>query len=237
MTPFAILRAIHIGFGVVALVTMFIPLFAKKGSRVHVRAGRIYVCAMGLLAATGVPLALRGAFDPNPAHRASSFFLFFIALLAANNAWLGVRVLRTKRRTEPSRALVDLAPPLVLIAGAIGIFALGVSRGVVLHVFFGMLGTSLGVGQLKAWLKQPTGPRDAILRHIGAMGVSCIVTMTAFTVTNARHLGAAVYNPIVWIAPAVVGAGAIFLAQRRWRARLAPRGNDGFPRAEGETGV
>ena len=65
------------------------------------------------------------------------------------------------------------------------------------------------------------------------MGVSCIVTITAFAVTNARHLGAALYNPIVWITPGVVGAVAISFAQRRWRARLAPAGARG-PGAEGD---
>jgi len=38
----SVLIALHVAGGVVALLSMFVPLFAKKGGRAHVRAGRIY---------------------------------------------------------------------------------------------------------------------------------------------------------------------------------------------------
>jgi uncharacterized membrane protein len=223
MNAFTILRVVHIALGVVALGTMFVPLLSRKGSTLHVRFGRVYTLAMGGLAATGAPLAVRGLFDPDPGRRASALFLFFIALLAADSAWMGVRALRTKHRRAPNHRPLDLLPPVTLVAGALVILGLGVSRGVVLHVFFGMLGMSLGTSRIAFWLRAPKGPAESILRHISAMGTSCIVTVTAFVVTNARHLGAALYNPVVWIAPGVVGGFAIFLATRSWRARLAPQ--------------
>jgi hypothetical protein len=224
MNAFAILRAVHIALGVVALATMFVPMFSRKGSSLHVKIGRVYTVAMGAVAATGAPLAVHSVLDPDPGRRASGLFLFFIALLAADNAWMGVRALRTKHREGPNTRPLDLLPPIALLAGAVVVLALGVSRGVVLHIVFGMLGLSIGTSQLSFWRRAPKGPADSILRHIGAMGVSCIVTLTAFVVTNARYLGAALYNPVVWITPAVVGAVAISRAQRRWRARLAATG-------------
>jgi hypothetical protein len=221
MNAFTIVRAVHIALGVVALGTMFVPIFSRKGSKLHVEVGRVYAVTMGALAATGAPLAVHSALDPDPRRRVSGLFLFFIALLAADSAWMGVRALRTKHREGPNRRPLDLLPPITLLAGALVILALGVTRGVVLHVVFGMLGVSLGASQIAFWLRAPKGRADSILRHIGAMGTSCIVTVTAVVVTNARHLGAAVYNPVAWITPGVVGAVAIFLAQRSWRARLA----------------
>ena len=37
-----ILRATHIGFGAVGLLVFWIPVFAKKGGRLHKRAGTIF---------------------------------------------------------------------------------------------------------------------------------------------------------------------------------------------------
>lgn len=222
MTALSILRIVHIAIGVVAFLVLPVPLFAKKGSKRHVAFGRVYAYAMGALAVTGVPLAARGLFYDNPARRANALFLFFIALLASDNAWMGIRALRAERSRSPGRSALDLVAPSMLLAGSIGLGAIGLARGVVLHVFFALLGSLLAVGQLSYWRRAPRTRVDAIVMHIGGMGVSCITTVTAFLVTNARHvfhLGA--YNVFVWITPAVLGAIAIGAAQRAWRSRLA----------------
>jgi hypothetical protein len=227
MNALSILRDVHIALGVVALATMFVPLLSRKGSSLHITFGRVYAIAMGALAATGAPLAARGLFHPDPGRRASALFLFFIALLAADSAWLGVRALRTKHRRAPNKRPLDLLPPITLLAGAVVIFILGVSRGVGLHVAFGVLGMAIGTSQIRFWLRAPKSPAESILHHLGAMGTSCIVTVTAFVVTNARHLGAPLYNPIVWLTPTVIGVVAISFAMRRWRAHLASQAPPG----------
>jgi uncharacterized membrane protein len=222
MTAIALVRVLHIAIGVFAFFVVPVPLLAAKGSKLHVSFGRAYTWAMWALAATGVPLAAHGLFFHGPARRANALFLFFIALLASDSAWMGIRALRAYRG-DPSRArFVDLAPPSLLLAGSVGLGALGILRANPLHIFFALLGTVLAVGQLRDALRRSRTRTDAIVRHIGGMGVSCITTLTAFLVTNARyvfHLGA--FNLFVWITPAVLGTIAIFIAQRRWRARLS----------------
>jgi hypothetical protein len=215
MPLLSIVRVVHIAIGGVAFLVLPVPLLADKGSKRHVSFGRIYAWAMGALAVTGVPLAARGLFE-NPARRANAMFLFFIALLAAESTWMGIRALRA------DRGALDRALPSMLLAGSIGLGAIGLARGVVLHVFFALLGSLLALGQLSRSRRAPRTRADAIVMHIGGMGVSCITTVTAFLVTNARyvfHLG--VFNVFVWITPAVLGAIAIGVAQRAWRARLA----------------
>jgi uncharacterized membrane protein len=221
MPVLSIVRFVHIAMGVVAFLVLPVPLFAKKGSRRHVAFGRIYVWAMAALALTGVPLAARGLFFHDAAHRANALFLFFIALLASDSAWRGVRALRIGRNSSAGRSAFDLVPPSLLLAASIGLGGLGLARGVVLHVFFALLGSSLALGQL--WSARRVAPTrtDSIVEHIGGMGVSAITTVTAFLVTNARHVfHLGTYNVFVWITPAVVGAIAIGVAQRAWRARL-----------------
>lgn len=223
MALLSIVRIVHIAIGVVAFLVLPVPLIARKGSKLHVSFGRVYAWAMGALAVTGVPLAARGLYFHDPARRANALFLFFIALLASDTAWTGIRALRADRNPSSCGSALDLVAPSMLLAGSMGLGALGLARGVVLHVFFALLGSLLALGQLSYWRRAPRTRADAILMHIGGMGVSSITTVTAFLVTNARHvfhLGA--FNVFVWITPAVLGAIAIGVAQRTWRARLTP---------------
>jgi uncharacterized membrane protein len=223
MPLLSILRVVHIAIGVVAFFVLPVPLLAKKGSKRHVSFGRVYAWAMGALAVTGVPLAARGLYSHDPARRANALFLFFIALLASDTAWTGIQALRADRNPSRRRSAFDLVVPSILLAGSIGLGVLGLARGVVLHIFFALLGSLLALGQLSYWRRAPRTRADAIVMHIGGMGVSSITTLTAFLVTNARHvfhLGA--FNVFIWITPAVLGSIAIGAAQRAWRARLTP---------------
>jgi uncharacterized membrane protein len=222
MTAMSLVRVLHIAIGILAFFVVPVPLLAAKGSKLHVSFGRVYTWAMAVLAATGVPLAARGLFFHDPARRANALFLFFIALLASDSAWVGVRALRAYRGSSGSPRALDFAAPSLLLAGSVGLGVLGILRGAILHVFFAVLGTLLALGQLRE-ARRPTPTRaDAIVRHIGGMGVSCITTLTAFLVTNARHVfHLRAFNLFVWITPAVLGAIAIGVAQRAWRARLS----------------
>jgi len=219
----SLVRIVHIAIGIVAFVILPVPLFAKKGSKRHVSFGWVYVYAMGALAVTGVPLAARGLFFDDPARRANALFLLFIALLASDSAWMGVRALRADKGASRGGGALDLIPPSTLLAASVGLGALGLARGVLLHAFFGVLGSLLALSRLSYWRRTPRSRTDAIVKHIGGMGVSSITTITAFLVTNARHVfHLGVFNVFVWITPAVLGGFAIGRAQRAWRSRLAP---------------
>jgi uncharacterized membrane protein len=221
MNWLAVLRVVHIGFGIVAFLVLPVPLLARKGSKAHVSFGRVYVYAMAALALTGVPLAARGLFLHDPARRASALFLFYVALLASDSAWNGVHVLRAARRAEPRRGMLELGPPTALLCGAVGLFVLGMEGGVILHILFALLGGVIASTQIRFWLRAPHTRAETLVAHIGGMGVSCITTLTAFLVTNAQHLfHLRTFNIVVWITPAVLGGIAIGVAQRAWRARL-----------------
>lgn len=217
----SIVRVLHILSGGVALASLWVPLFARKGSKLHVRVGRVYAWAMGCVAASGAPLALRAALSADRSTARAGVFLFFVGLLAFDNAWMGVRALRTKSRVAPNRRAIDLAPPAALFVGAIGVFAMGARNGVALHVVFALLGAVLAVVHVAFWLRVPESRGDSIRLHISAMGASCIATITAFLVVNARHFGLGSFSLVVWTAPGVIGAVAIAWAQRSWRARLS----------------
>ena len=222
MSWFVMIYWLHIAAGALAFAVVSIPLLARKGGRAHVRFGRVYVYAMAALAVTGVPLAARGLAHEDPVRRANALFLFFIALLAADSAWMGVGVLRAAKGSPAARGgPARIGPPAVLLLAALGLLVLGILGRSVLHVSFALLGVTLATGRLAFWRRFTRTRADAIVMHIGAMGVSCITTLTAFVITNARHFfHARPFTLALWIAPTVLGTAAIGLSQRAWRARL-----------------
>lgn len=208
--------AAHVAAGITALLVLWLPLFARKGSTLHIRAGRVYAWAMGVVAITGAGVALARFFGPDDARRLSAAFLFYVALLAWDNAWMGVRALRTKRRTTPNTRALDLLPPVALLLGALGMVVTGAITRTPLPVVFGLLGGALALGHVRFWLRAPA-KGESLRVHVGGMGASCIATITAFLVVNARHLGLGAFTLAVWILPGIVGAIAIAVAQRRLR--------------------
>src|SRR2546430_1205087 len=124
MTVLSIVRIVHIAIGVMAFLVLPVPLFAKKGGKLHISFGRVYAYAIGALAVTGIPLAARGLFFDNSSRRANALFLFFISLLASESTWTGIRALRASPRSSPGRSAFDLVMPSMLLAGSIGLGAL-----------------------------------------------------------------------------------------------------------------
>ncbi|MBI1686843.1 DUF2306 domain-containing protein [Caulobacter hibisci] len=107
--------ALHVACGLAAVAAGLVPILARKGSRLHRLAGRIFVGLMGtLLAAAWVMTALH-------------FNAYFAALSATASLTLfsGVRVLRRKRpnldRRQRATAL-DWAATLAVMA--IGVWVL-----------------------------------------------------------------------------------------------------------------
>ncbi len=139
MPLLSILRVVHIAIGVLAFILLPVPLLTRKGSKRHVSFGRVYVWAMWALAATGIPLAARALFADGWGPRANALFLFFVALLASETAWMGVRALRA-RRGDSATSRLDGVLPSLLLACSIAVGALGLARGVALHGFLGALG-------------------------------------------------------------------------------------------------
>lgn len=208
--------AVHVAAGITALLVLWIPLFARKGSPLHVRAGHVYAWAMGLVAVTGACVALARFLGPDDTRRLGAAFLFYVALLAGDSAWMGIRALRTKRRTTPNTRVLDLLPPIALLLGALGMLTAGAITRTPLPIVFGLLGGTLAIGHLRFWLRAP-GKGDSLRVHVGGMGASCIATITAFLVVNARHFGLGPFTLAVWIVPGAAGAIAIAVAQRRLR--------------------
>src|SRR5215472_9664633 len=128
-TFYSLLRFTHIAAGTLGLLTLTVPLVAKKGGTVHTRVGWVFTGAMASSALTGlliaalwiaVPLTVK---PPAPslsaeqgaarAHFFRSFgaFLGFVGILTLSSLAQGIGALGRKTRPEGSlRPLALLLP-------------------------------------------------------------------------------------------------------------------------------
>jgi hypothetical protein len=209
----ALLLALHIAAGHLALVAAAAALLAGKGGRRHAYAGRIFTLGMAIVFATAVPMTL---IRPN-------LFLFLVAIFSfylALTGWFRAR----NRSGGPTRAeriaagAMAVAAAAMLVRGAL-MLAAGHSMGLVLLVF-GAVGGTLAGRDLLA----PTGDRYRgplrIAGHLTRMLSGTIAAITAFAVVNIR------LDPpvIVWLAPTLLFFPVIVYWNYRLRRRTGATG-------------
>jgi uncharacterized membrane protein len=215
----AVFRLVHISAGVLALLTFWIPLVARKGGRLHRNVGRIYAWSMGVVAVSALGIVIARLSDADRANDASAIFLGYIALLSFSSARIGIRALRTRARTTASRAARDLALPLVVIVCGLGMAGRAIACGAPLFGVFAGLGIISSVMDLRFWLRAPA-KGDFLLQHINGMGASCIATVTAFVVVNAPRLGIPDGNFLIWVTPGVIGGVALGRTLRKYASQF-----------------
>src|SRR5688572_14652010 len=129
--------ALHIAAGTTALVSMWIPMFARKGARLHKGAGRLFVAAMAAVSLTALVLAgARFALDSSREGQRAGLFLLFVSILTAASVSTGVRVLRTRNRVGPHLHWWDIGLAGLLTAASVAAAIYGLVTGATLFVAF-----------------------------------------------------------------------------------------------------
>ena len=203
----------HIAAGSLALLVGLVPMLGRKGGPGHVRAGRVYVYAMLVVATTAVLLCL---LQPLVLRR---LFLAGVALLSFYLSFSGWRAARRHSAALPVGDVV-LAGLTALVG--LGMVGVGIGLQAVLFGFFGVLLCLFG--GLDAWQglhPAASVPGAWLQRHIVRMGGSYVSASTAFVVVNLGHFlpaGTPSWVGLIgWFAPAVVGRFLITAAVRRYR--------------------
>ncbi len=233
----------HIAVGFVSLITFWIPIFAKKGSPLHVRTGHWYAKSMYAVGITAVVLAALIFLDPlgtkypnndfEPAQAAKviaeikdiGVFLFAIAVLTITNVRTGLLSLRAKRNHAELRSYSNLSlNALLLSVGLYLIFrATGGSPLSVLFYIFAGLCCFNAVTNFRYIFKRSVSGSDRIITHLSNMIGAGIGAHTAFLLFGASrlisHLLVGYWGLLPWILPGVVGGFIIFVQARRYRPK------------------
>lgn len=254
------LRWSHIVAGAIGLIVFWLPVFARKGNRLHRTAGRIFVflsyfisataaisCGWGLVA----PISFTGItreLNPNEVATLSANVRFLFSILGTlmlflvAGTQLGVYSMRTKGRHDPARIRV-LAFHVLAVFGGVALFLYGawqwwLSRESRYFVCLA-LGAIFVLDSKKVFrylARDWTGTKQWWYVHMECMLGAGIAFYTAFAVfgfsrlTNLQLEGSFALVP--WILPSAIGIPATSVWIRHYRKKFGETSESAEEKAE-----
>ena len=229
-------RFVHVFFGVIGLTAFWVPVFARKGANVHVKAGKVFVwSAYIVLGAAALALTIRtiGLFleGITPADRPALYgfivFLGYLTLVTFVTVRHGMALLRHKRDPAALRTTfhMGLAYAAIAASAAIVAYAIAMNPPIKILLFaLSPIGFLTGAGILKYVRSEPPSPRAWWYEHMGAMLGAGIAFHTAFAVFGINRLfdiGLTGWVSVIpWVAPALVGIPATAIWTRHYRRKF-----------------
>lgn len=218
MTGYSLALGLHIGAGSIALVTFWLNAALRKGGRWHRLVGRLYLLAMAVVIASGVPLTLARLAEGHPVTAA---FLGYLFLLTLTLIWLMWRAVRDRQAPERFIGPVYVGLAVACIAAGAGILAIGLAKGAPLLIGFSLIGPFAGIDMLRSRARiarQPMWWREA---HYGAMLGAGAATHVAFLSIGLPRLLPSVdgrlLHYVAWFGPVVAAMAAKVWLDRRYR--------------------
>jgi uncharacterized membrane protein len=220
---------IHVICGFLALVIGLIPMFTKKGGKVHNTSGNVYYWAMfGVFVTTVIFFILF------PTNFKYQFFLG-IGILSFYQTYTGKRLLSMKKAINPSRldwvatSLITLAGVGLLTASILHFLKNDISSSILFGVF-GVGSLMSGIQDIRLWSgKIEHQKMNWLFNHIGRMLGSYSATVTAFCVNVVPRYLENMPSWVMlssWILPGVIigyfSARTIRKYKAKYNVALAP---------------
>lgn len=227
----------HVAAGFVGLAAFWIPVFARKGGRLHVRAGRVYTSCAYIVTASAVAvsagrMAAYLAQGVSPADRPEpwgfALFLGYLGVVTFAMVRHAVRVVETRKEPAALRTPFHEALAWASIAGSAAVVAFALAAwSDVSPTLLGLSPIGLFAGRGMLRLMRSPGARMAwFYSHLGFMLGGGIAFHTAFAVFGVQQLwawdAAGPLAVVPWILPTVVGIPAIVAWIRYYRRKFNP---------------
>lgn len=237
---------LHIAIGSVALIVFWLPVFARKGSPFHKRAGRWFAYGMyavavsGLLMSTlslidplgvrmaGAELSMAEAFANAERVRVFSVFLLMLSVLVFVSVRHSILALRAKADRQALRRPAHVGTLVTLGVLGVTVGVVGVVYDELLLMIFAVLGVVASVGMLRYTFKPTLTRNEWWIEHLSNIIGGGIGAYTAFFAFGGRelfgHLLTGNLQVVPWILPSIVGVAFTIRLSRHYRAKFAPRG-------------
>ncbi|MFP4090969.1 MAG: DUF2306 domain-containing protein [Cyclobacteriaceae bacterium] len=226
---------IHVVAGFTALGTGIFAFASRKGGKIHLLSGRIYVIAMLLVALSSFILSLI-RFNP---------FLFMVGTFTLYMTFTGYRgLIKRREKTQKAKATDWLLIVFSLaMAGYMSVRATFLMEGryqdfLPVVLTFSSILLLFIITDLRIYLgRKHMQANDWLMYHISRISGAYIGTFTAFLVINV-HTDPAY---ISWLLPTVLGAPMISYFQRKYRVKKKGRkveraGGAAYAKQAGEKG-
>ncbi|MXY23275.1 MAG: hypothetical protein F4Y45_01985 [Acidobacteria bacterium] len=228
----------HVATGFVGLVAFWIPVFARKGGRLHVRAGRVYaycayvvtLSAVTVSAGRIVSYQLQGiGLAERPDLYGFAVFLGYLGVVTFATVRQAMRVVATRRTPEKLRTPFHEALGWASIAGSVTVISYALAVWSDLSpILLGLspIGLFTGPGMLRLMRNPGARHMGWFYSHLGSMLGGGIAFHTAFAVFGAQRFWAyelaGPFAIVPWILPTVIGIPAIIVWTRYYRRKFAP---------------
>ncbi len=242
---YRVLLLLHVAAGFTGLVAFWIPVFAPKGGRVHIRAGTVFMICAFVVAGTALTIALLTLASPFGTHpearpddpsrigaaltelRFLEAFLGYLAIVTFATVWHGVRVMRSRRERTSIRTPLHTAVGVITILAGAAVLVMGLTfdqqaRWILLAL--SPIGFIVGSGMLRYARGQRKERMAHWYEHLGSMLGGGIAFHTAFAVFGIQRFIEYDLSGIVgllpWVLPSIVGTIAITIWTRHYRKKF-----------------
>ena len=226
----------HVAAGFAGLAAFWVPVFTRKGGRLHVRAGRVYTWCVYVVTGSAVAvsagrIAVYQAQGLSPADRPEPYgfalFLGYLGVVTLAAVRHAVRVVETRKSPATLRTPFHAALAWASLAGSIAVIAFATAAwSDVSPILLGLspIGLFTGPAMLRL-MRRPGAQRMGwFYGHLGFMLGGGIAFHTAFAVFGSQRFWAYdAAGPLAvmpWILPTVVGVPAIVAWIRYYRRRF-----------------
>ncbi|MCY4400831.1 MAG: hypothetical protein OXE96_16040 [Gemmatimonadetes bacterium] len=248
---FNVLIWTHVATGFVGLAAFWVPVFARKGGRVHVRAGRIftysaYVVTLSAVTASVGRIAsyqMQGiALADEPDRYGIALFLGYLGVTTFATVRHAIRVVATRQEPKTLGTPLHKALAWASIAGSATVIAFALGMWTNLSpILLGLspIGIFTGRGMLRAVRNPGSEHMGWFFSHMGSMLGGGIAFHTAFIVFGAQRVWAyEIAGPLAavpWLLPTVIGIPAIVVWTRYYRRKFEPATSPCVPAAGSST--
>jgi len=220
------LLSIHIIAGSISLILFWIPIFAKKGGKLHNTVGKIYVYLMWIVVISAGILSIENVMQGNYLMAA---FLGFLTLITSNPLWYGMAALKQKKgMTEGYKRIHLIFNSVITVCGFLliiyGLTMIGEGPEIMLF-FFGILGMTSSK-EVYNHFKHPKTKEDWYKQHYSGMVTTAIAAYTAFAVFGGNQLLAGKLSgylmALPWILPTIIGTGILVYMGKSRKKKAVP---------------
>jgi len=205
----------HIAFGSISLLVFWIPVFTKKGGKLHNQAGKLYMYTMWVVVGSA---ALLSIFNFILEDYITTAFLGFLTILTGHPLWYAVAILKYKKKIPEGLVKIRKILLLILVLSGAGLvlwsILLKLQGPSILLLIFGILGL-LQLPLLLRSTKKLQEDGNWIAAHINGMITSGIAAYTAFfAFGGGTFFGEIFTGPLIaipWVLPSIIGT--IFISR------------------------
>ncbi|MEL6506253.1 MAG: hypothetical protein AAFR29_01340 [Pseudomonadota bacterium] len=227
----------HITTGAPGLISFWVPVLSRKGSRSHKFWGKAFTIMMLITGCFAVAMASMTLIypvathpqlmnhpefsDPRLIRGIFGWMMLYLAILTINLAWYGWLAVRHKRQHAGNMAWHNVCLQIILFIASVNCAIQGILIGQLMMVGISFVGFATVGTNLWFILNRAPTPRTWLLEHIKALVGTGISVYTAFFAFGAvRYVPQLALNPVLWAVPLVTGLALILYHQYKVRQMM-----------------